>query len=172
LIAVGCATTRREHAASKVEPATPPRQLSFDSGGPPLPSDARWQAGLAGDPLDLARLGRQEGATRLLELSRLGGVAGAVALQALSLAPDARAERGRACELLSDVRLEERPVVLGVVHRILTAAPPLYEALAPGADAACIAELRAVREDSRAGAAERDLVESSLLSISNGMDAP
>jgi hypothetical protein len=172
LICVGCATTRREHAASKVEPKAPVRHLTFVSGGMPLPADPSWQRGQAGDEMDFARLGRQEGATALLQKGQQGGPTGAVALRALALAPDARAERGHACQLLSDVRLEERPFVLDVVHHILSDSPPLYEALAPGADAECVGELRAIAEDGDALARERDLAESSLANISGAMAVP
>lgn len=173
VVCVACATTRREHAATKLEPREPLRELTFQTGGTSLPVEGSWQRSQrSGDDLDLALVGRQEGATRLLELSRQGGETGALALRALPLAPDARAERGRACELLSEVRLEERPLVLGVVHRILSEAAPLHEALAPGADAACTAELQAVRDDDRATAAEKDLAESGLVSISALLDGP
>lgn len=165
-IGVGCATTQRERTPRETEAPDPPRLLSFEGAEPQPPPGPEWRAGMQGDPLDLARLGRQEGAARLMELSRSGGATGALALRALSLSPDARAERGRACQLLSQVRLQERHFVLSVVHELLTNAPPMYEELAPGADGVCQRELAAVRDDARASAAERDLAESGLFNIS------
>jgi hypothetical protein len=112
--------------------------------------------------MDLTQLGQQEGAARLIELAEGGGPTGAVALLALADAPDARVERARACELLADIRVEERQLVLRAVHHLLTDAAPLYEALAPGADVTCSAQLRGLLADPRTTAPERDLVESAL----------
>jgi hypothetical protein len=162
---VGCLTTSTERTVAETSALEPERTLSFERGGEPFPEEPAWKRGQSLDPVDLGQLGRQEGATRLVELAERGGKTGALALFALAEAPDARAERARACELLADIRLEERPLVLRAVHRLLTEAPPLFEELAPGADATCAAQLRPVLSDSRAAPVERDLAESALASL-------
>lgn len=157
---VGCATTPAEPTVSKTSPAEHARTLSFETGGAELPNDVVWQRSSGLDPMDLRTLGQKEGAARLVELAERGGRTGGVALQALVFAPDARAERARACELLADIRVEERQRVLAAVERLLAEAPPLYEALAPGADATCAAQLDRLAADPNLLPAERDLTES------------
>jgi hypothetical protein len=95
-----------------------------------------------------------------------------LALRALSLSPDARVERARVCELLADVRAEERPFVLVSVHQILADAPPLHEALSPGADAICSTQLETLLEDEQLGPGERDLVVSALETLEAPKSSP
>lgn len=155
-----CATSQKEPAASKTAEAEAERLLTFESGGRPLPDDPLWARASQFDPLDLRALGRREGATQLIGIVEAGGATGAIALAALAVAPDARAERARACELLADVKKPERPIVLAAVHRLLAEAPELHEALAPGGDETCSAQLTALMADTELRPNEHDLAES------------
>ena len=91
-----------------------------------------------------------------------GGITGKVALSALVLAPDARSERARACELLADVRREERSFVLQAVHYLLSEGAELHEDMGPAADSTCRAQLQALASESDLPAAEKDLTASAL----------
>ncbi len=80
-------------SSAAVEPPLP-----AEEAGPPRASEADWQLAAAGDPLDLARLARTEGALGLV--AELTGARAETALQALPHAPDAELAVGALCRSL------------------------------------------------------------------------
>ncbi|MBX3181619.1 MAG: hypothetical protein KIT72_12880 [Polyangiaceae bacterium] len=148
LAALGCDRSAKSTEDAEVPSASPsaspsgsgatsgpaPASIDADGAGPPRASEADWQLAAAGDPLDLARLARTEGALRLV--AELTGARAETALAALPHAPDAELAVGALCRSLDPsvklppkaptsarARLEALNQVLAEAERSVEGAP-------------------------------------------------
>lgn len=160
-----CATAQRDPAASKSAEALPERSLTFQQGAVLPSNDVLWQRAALGDPQDLDVLAQRQSGVQLMEIAERGGPWGAVALKALSHSSDAREARGRMCELLADVRIQERYFVLQEIHALFTNAVPLHEELAAEADETCSLQLEKLLKEPTLPPSEKDLAQSTLSAL-------
>jgi hypothetical protein len=88
-----------------------------------LNRDTQWLRAAAGDPMDLSTLARAQGAAGLLAWIAGGQRAGWVALHAFAFAEDAAAYQGELCELLPQMRAEDRMPALDILLQVVTRSP-------------------------------------------------
>lgn len=99
--------------------------------------DPLWIRAQKGDPLDLSRLARREGAAGLFEGFLQGGGAALTALGALPYAPDARVALDRLCAYLSTGQPASLEPVLVAIQGALARPAGDREAFDPEALASC-----------------------------------
>jgi hypothetical protein len=174
IASVGIALAACHHEAKVGSDAAPPpdfeAKLRADS---PRAKDELWQAALAGEVRDVARLADREGAVGLLEGLEEGGPVALAALTALPYADDAELSLRRLGEIAIALDADKARPVLDAVLGISSRRRRQTEPLDPGGARSCAEALLDIarRKDLAVRARARAISALRLLADRGAVDA-